>query len=194
MLVNIITRTSGRPLHFKICKDSIMKQNYKEINHIVGMDCTCDYTEGFRLKKKTSTKKKDAIGKYPAPWNLYLNELAEMVTEGMVIYLDDDDELVNEKSLETIMSFYKHDNQIILWLVDINGRIVPKPENVGKIVANDISGIGFMFHSKHLPVDWGSWSGGDYRVISKLAEKLEQVWVREVLTKTQGKPNRGRKV
>jgi hypothetical protein len=78
--------------------------------------------------------------------------------------------------------------------VDINGMIVPNTEGFGQIIPGNISGIGFMFHSKHLPVDWGSWNFGDYRVITQLVnKKLQQKWINLVLTQTQGSPNFGQK-
>jgi hypothetical protein len=51
-----------------------------------------------------------------------------------------------------------------------------------------------MFHSKYLPIDWVSWNFGDYRAIKQLEnKKLKQKWINQVLTKTQGVPNLGKK-
>jgi len=50
-----------------------------------------------------------------------------------------------------------------------------------------------MFHSKYLPVDWGSWSFGDFRVGRQLLAKgLKPKWIDLILTETQGKPNNGK--
>lgn len=189
-MINIITRTHLRPEHFKVCRASVILQTYTDVNHIVGSDTTCDYFKAIRMAKKSHSKRKDAIGKRPAPYNLHLNELATYCKEGYVMYLDDDDMFVHRKSLETIMSHVSED-KVTLWKVDINGRIVPCDDNFGKVIPNDISGIGFCFHTKHLPVNWGSWTGGDYRVIKSLTDKLEMEWIDQVLTRTQGVPHKG---
>lgn len=191
-MINIITRTHLRPKRFKICRDSVCSQVYKAVNHIVGSDTTCDYFDAIKLAKKSHSVEKDEIGKYPAPYNLHLDELAKRCQDGYVMYLDDDDMFVDNNSLQEIMNHVSEES-VTLWKVNINGRIVPCDDNFGKIIPNDISGIGFCFHTKHLPVNWGSWTGGDYRVIKHLTDKLEMIWIDKILTKTQGKPNRGRR-
>ena len=194
VLVNIITRTHNRPKYFKVCKESIEFQTYKNINHVVGSDVDCDYCDYIKLELQEVQPKPDYLASYPAPWNLHLNTLNTYVKDGWIMYLDDDDKFVNSDALETIVNNIENEDQIILWRVDINGMIVPNTQGFGKIEPGNISGIGFMFHSKHLPVDWGSWNFGDYRVITQLVnKKLQQKWINFVLTQTQGSPNFGQK-
>ena len=191
-MMNIITRTHLRPKRFKICRDSVYSQTYRDVNHIVGSDTACNYFDAVKLVKKSHSVKRDEIGKHPAPYNLHLNELANYCQEGYVMYLDDDDVFVDSDSLQEIMDNVS-DDAVILWRVNINGRVVPCDDNFGKIIPNDISGIGFCFHTKHLPVNWGSWTGGDYRVIKSLTSRLRMILVDKILTKTQGKPNKGKR-
>ncbi len=199
-LVNILTRTHNRPKMFKICRDSVTKQTYKLINHIVGSEtCQSYYPEAIRLTPKTPDLNNTWIapnGKkiksYPAPYNKHLNQMALHVKRGWVMYLDDDDMFSGKDSVTQIVSQIDHHDQLLMWRVDINGHVVPSDGNFGQIIAGDISGIGFMFHSKHLPVKWPGHSVGDYKVISQLSEKLSTKWIDKVLTKTQGKPNNGR--
>jgi len=197
ILINILTRTYKRPTKFKICRKSIDSQTYKNINHIIGSECKCEYlneNEYIKLSEK-KVGPKPSVGKQPAPWNLHLNEMGTYVKEGWVMYIDDDDMFIDENSLQTIIEHIENENQLILWRVNINGKIIPNDTNFGKIVAGNISSLGFMFHSKYLPVDWGSWTFGDYRAVNYLANdlKLEQKWINKQLTKTQkgfsyGKP------
>ena len=192
VLVNILTRTHNRPKHFNVCRESVLGQTHKNINHIVGSDCECDYYDTIKLSPKQILPRPDNLASYPAPWNLHLNELGTYVNKGWLMYLDDDDKFIDENSLKVIVSSIENEDQIILWRVNINnGMIVPNDEGFGKVIAGNISGIGFMFHSKHLPVDWGSWNFGDYRVISSLVKKISMKWINLVLTQTQGKPNFG---
>ena len=193
VLVNIITRTHNRPKHFKVCKESILNQTHKKINHIVGSDTECDYYDVIKLQLQKSTyPKPDMFASYEAPWNLHLNELGKYAKEGWVMYLDDDDKFVSPDSISIIINNIENENQILFWRVDINNWIVPDDNGFGKVIAGNISGIGFMFHTKHLPVDWGSWNFGDYRVMTQLvAKNLQHKWINLVLTQTQGKPNFG---
>jgi hypothetical protein len=197
ILINIITRTHNRAENFKICRESIIKQTYKNINHIVGTDTECNYYDAIKVPPQEVQQPQlmPEYGTYPAPWNLSLNELAKEVKEGWVIYVDDDDMFSHQNALKIIVNNIDNDNQILLWRVNINnGWIVPNDIAFGrKIEAGNFSGIGMMFHSKHLPVDWGSWSYGDFRVASQLlAKKLKPKWIDLVLTQTQGRPNNGR--
>jgi len=167
------------PEYFKKCKKSILEQTYKKINHIVGTDTKCDYYDDAIVLLPKSTQQPQLMperGTYPAPWNLHLNELATYVKDGWVMYLDDDDMFSHKNALKLIVSNIENDDQILLWRVKIKineqGWIVPDDKAFGKsIEAGNFSGIGMMFHSKYLPVDWGSWSFGDFRVWSSATGK-----------------------
>ena len=192
ILVNVLTRTHSRPKYFKICRESILNQSHKNINHIVGSDTECDYYDCINLvPQKAVYPKPDNLASYEAPWNLHLNELGKHVKDGWVMYLDDDDKFVTNDAISTIIDNIESEDEMILWRVDINGVIYPNSIHYGNIVPGNISGIGFMFHSKHLPVHWYSWNFGDYRVIVELSKKIKQRWINSVLTQTQGQPNRG---
>jgi hypothetical protein len=194
MKINILTRTYNRPEYFNICRESIINQTYKNINHVVGSEVDCQYCGDYiSLSKKTVDKVRPKPSTYPAPWNLHLNEMNNHVKDGWIMYLDDDDMFVSETSLERIINYVDNENQLIIWQVDIGGfMVVPSNMEFGVIKPGNVSGIGFMFHCKHLPVDWGSWSYGDYRVINELSKKLEVVFIKEILTRTQGRPNNGK--
>jgi hypothetical protein len=194
-VVNIITRTFKREKMFRVCEGSVKRQTHKNINHIVGSEEEYSYVDNcYRLSPKDMSGSKPRRA-YAAPYNLHLNEMAEHVKEGWVMYLDDDDVFLQDDAVETALENVENEDDLLIWRVDINGEIIPSDENFGKdVVVCDISGIGFMFHSKHLPVDWGCWSLGDYRVVSSLEKKLNVKWIDRVLTGTQGKPNRGRRV
>lgn len=191
-VVNVLTRTHDREALFRRCRESVRGQSYRNINHIIGSASPCPYhPDAIRLTPKSVTGEPPNPKCYPAPYNLHLNELATHVKDGWVMYLDDDDMFTTRSAVKQIADHITHEDQLLLWRVNINERIVPDDEHFGHIVDTHISGIGFMFHSRHLPVDWGCWSHGDFRVISTLAERLETVWIDAVLTATQGPPHRG---
>lgn len=181
-VLNVITRTFKRPVSFKKCRHSITSQTYPNINHIVGSEVDCPYyPKAVKLSKKT--------GQW-LPWNLHMNDLGNLVKTGWVMYLDDDDMFLNASAADEIMKEAKDENTLLLWRVKLGEVIVPGNKYFGKeIRAGQISGIGFAFHRKHLPVPWEARRMGDYHVISTLAKKLKVKWIDKVLTGCQGVKN-----
>lgn len=186
-MINILTRTHNRKDYFDICKQSILSQTAVEsINWIVGSDTECDYyPEAIRLMTDIRQPIQIPAEHYFAPYNLHLNTLAEYVREGYVMYLDDDDKFVNEKSVKRILNAVEED-KLLVWKVRLKNQwIVPSRSFAHYIQIGDFSGIGMAFHSKHLPVDWGNISCGDYRVAWQLLQKgLKIKWLDIVLTET----------
>ena len=193
MILNVITRTH-RENYFKVCRDSVESQTYLGVNLIVGSDREClYYPDSIKLIKDYRQPLDIPHGHYFAPHNLYLNTLAEYVKSGWVMYLDDDDKFTSPKSAHRIMAACQDEDTMVVWKVSITRQwIVPSQTFGHYIMAGDFSGIGFAFHSKHLPVDWGRLSYGDYRVAWQLQQKgLKIKWVDMVLTQTQNGANNG---
>ena len=180
-VLNVLTRTFKRPNSFKACRESIEGQTYRNINHIVGSEVQCDYHKAIKLSPKEGTL---------LPWNLHMNDLGAKVKTGWVMYLDDDDKFLNPDAVSDIMSEATDEATMLLWRVKIGKVIVPNNECWGKeIRAGQISGIGFAFHSKHLPVPWEARRMGDYHVIKTLSKKLKVKWIDKFYTGTQGEKN-----
>lgn len=118
-------------------------------------------------------------GKYP--YNLYFNEAKHLV-EDYVMFLDDDDQFTTTQAVKKILDVIDED-KIVLWKVKFGGSTIPDKVGNTPTFAN-ISGIGFAYHKKHW-IDWKNKSGGDFSVISELYQKLEPVWIDEVLTGLQ---------
>jgi hypothetical protein len=124
ILINILTRTSNRPNYFKKNRESIKKQTYKHIRHIIHADSIKD----IPYIKETGVNESDIIcsGKmlptremmeyktdkglmYLAhrPSNLYLNKLTKEVDEGWIMFLDDDDIVLSKTSILKLAVFLK---------------------------------------------------------------------------------------
>jgi len=192
-VINILTRTFRRPRSFAKCQESVLSQTYikgegkfndrsMKINHIVGCQEKCTYyPQAIKLTKKE--------GKF-LPWNLHLNDLAKKVKTGWVMYLDDDDMLMRDTSVEEMVAEIDHEDQLLIWKVRISSWTAPNEKHFGKVIKKgQVSGIGILFHSKHLPVPWEARPAGDFHVIEYLSKKLEVKWVDKVLTGTQGGKN-----
>lgn len=197
-LINVLIRTSGRPNFFRRCAQSIESQTHNNIQMIVSTDDneSANYiipyrainvdASGIERGTKQIRPSGNEFGTY-FPFNKYFDEMHKFIRSGWVMYLDDDDKFVSNDSLEKIAGSMRSINTMVLWRVNICGKIHPSDNNFGsQPVARDISGIGFMFHSSHLNhAEWGEWKLGDFRVASKLYDILDPIWIDEVLTCSQ---------
>ena len=114
ILINVLTRTSNRPLGFQKCHRSIQEQTYKNIRHIVSYDDCADlwYLKDLEISlvdvskiKNTDTPKVSVIeNRVYAPYNLYCNALLEVVDDGWILFLDDDDNLYQSKVIEELVA------------------------------------------------------------------------------------------
>lgn len=192
--INVLTRTH-REAFFHVCRESVVNQTYPMVNHIVGSDTVCGYhSEYHHLYKDYRMPLYVPANHYHAPWNLYLNELQTLCVEGWVTYLDDDDMYTSVDALAELSDFMQDEDRMLIWKVAITPHWIVPNKSFGKqVTAGDFSGIGFAFHTKHLPVDWGIYSYGDYRVATQLLNKgLKPLWINKVLTRTQGGAHNGR--
>ena len=185
--INILTRTSSRPNYFRNCINSVNDQTYKNINHIISVDD--DNSEKYVQIYTTNYIKITNIDKkVNAPYNLYLNELNEKVTDGWIMYLDDDDIFMNNTSLENIVKNIQHEDQLLLWKVKFPSMIIPENTFWGKTPQiTHISMIGFMYHSKYKNiVKFDGNKCADYRYISALYNIInDKVWISDIHTTLQ---------
>lgn len=196
-MINIITRTSNRPTHFKRLLESIDKQTYKKVNHIVINDNNDSYAierDALQVEKIPRTAKKNGYF-YHAPYNLYFNQIKQL-NINPTIYLDDDDQLASNHALETIVEqFYLFNIDVLFFQFSFQNRIIPKPDLLESIVhdryipkVGEIGGSCFAFGPKAFPIiEWDEWSCSDQRVIAKLILNplLTLGYVNDVMASTQ---------
>lgn len=197
-LLNIVIRTSGRPNYFHDCIKSIKRQNYINVNIIVGYDepDSMKYIQGqpctaIALKKYDGPEKKKPEGEEYGLWfpfNSYFNELLAYVNKGFVIYLDDDDCFDDTNALSKLAeAIEENGSDVVFWRVRFPNRVVPSDLNwVKKIpVCRDMSTIGFC-HAASLRPLWEPWKRGDYRVAKYIYDRSNSVlWFDELLTGLQ---------
>lgn len=201
--VNVIMRTCQRPRYFRSAYQSVADQTYPNVNLVVGYHDTEteSYLTPYRiypvkyLPYTESMPPKNDKSRYgrPFPSNHYLNILFKEAKDGWIFWLDDDDAFVSKNAVAQIMSQAKTDDDLLLWRMNNNGRIIPKDENFGnQPVAGDISAIAFAVHTKHIrDYFMEPYKLGDYRLINHLYNKLNPVWIDKVLTKIQGEAQGG---
>lgn len=197
--LNIIIRTSNRPLYFKECINSIKKHipkfkihvtvdDNKDINYVNETLNGIDYNI-YLINKESINNICDKISivRDRFIYNYYFNIINPFLN-GWCLFLDDDDEILSLPSYDENIK-----NNIYLFRVDINKKIVPSMNNFGNPpVLNDISGIGIIFHSSKM-IEWKPQRGGDFDFISELYKKNNPVWNKNILSGTQIKGNFGNK-
>ena len=192
--INILTRTSSRPIGFHNCHASIINQTYKKVKHIVSYENIEDEKylqsnriEAIKVEKAVINKPKNKFGYIHAPYNLYCNALLSNVQEGWIMFLDDDDNLLHNKVLEELVKVIEtiDDDTLLVWKMRYpDGRTLPPKQNV-KSKAIEINKIGsccFMFHSKYKnKVRWDEYKGSDFRFLNELTIYIpKQKWIDRV--------------
>ncbi len=209
ILINILTRTSGRPVGFEKCRKSIINQTYKNIRHIVCYDDKqdLDYLDQYEIEKfRVKRKKKDNLfgirNNKPGfkPYNLYCNKLLNKVKNGWILFLDDDDMLIHEGVLEELVNTIKNltNDTLILWQTRYpDGRLLPEKELFQKheIKYENIDTACFGFHSDFRKcAKWDAYRGADYRFLKNLESLIpEQKWIFTAFTQKNNFGDHGRR-
>ncbi len=174
----ILTRTSDRPNYFSQCCESIDQQTYKNFKHIVCTDSesSIDYIKNKNREFLYIEKLKEFDGqsiKY-SPYNLYFNKMYELVGDGYIIFIDDDDCFTSMDSLNILASIIKKapdpTNSLYFWQVNFpNNLLIPRDPSNFIFKPGNVSGIGFCFHSSYKNVaQWDQYKESDFRVAHKL--------------------------
>lgn len=204
-IVNILTRTSGRPKYFERCYESVQSQTYENINHLISVDD--DETEEY-VKKLTKQyvrviPQKEGIpridpvthARHAAHYNLYLNELRAHVQSGWIMFLDDDDMFMSDNAISDIINRISNEDELVFWKVRFPKTIIPPHELFKKkiIALNNFSMIGFMYNKKYDNyASFDHFSGGDFFFIKQLAPKVpNKLWINEIYTGLQRRDRMG---
>ena len=164
--INILTRSGNRPKYFKLLKNSIVKQTYPHIRHIISNDNPrCDYLKDEPHVYVVTKTPSLGYGFY----NLYLNQLAKQVDDGWVIVLDDDSILINKTFIENLAKICSiaKENDVLIYQTIIwpNKTIVPNNEyfNKHKIEFGNIDmGCFCVHHSIFNNIQFKCKRGGDF--------------------------------
>jgi len=186
--LNILTRTSGRSNYFKDNHASVKSQTYPNIRHIVSVDDDESFNYVSKLADKIvrveRVEKKLEYGVMHSPYNLYCNKLMGAVEDGWIMFLDDDDILSDNESLNEIMNSVQDENELFIWKGQIHNKILPSYSFGKGIALCDIGSFCFMFHSKHIwAAQWDEVKESDFRAILKLSRILKVRWVDKLVAK-----------
>lgn len=194
--LTIITRTSARPNQFIRLVKSIAKQSYKNIFHLV----LCDNPIAYKYASQTLIHHYHTIGiqfaintvlrtsPNPGFYNLYLNHGITQVNNGYILFVDDDDYLVNDTCIERFWNHPKPGKGFYIIQYLRGERAKPKPLYFPKItykagdtfpiVLGKIGGSAVIFQPRHAQnARWDDKLGGDYRFIRQLAANNDYTFI-----------------
>lgn len=194
ILINILTRSSNRPIGFYNCRLSIVNQTYKNIKQFVSYenDIDLEYLQYDEINKVKVEKYRGKVlvhsnGYLPAPYNLYCNQLMTHIEDGWILFLDDDDHLLHNNVISEIVSEIKKadEDTLFIWQMRYpNGKVLPTKKHfqTEEVEFNHIGSPCFIFHSKYKQyAQWDHWKASDYRVISSLCEIIpNKKWLEKV--------------
>lgn len=192
--VNILTRTSNRPIGFRLCRESIKRQTYQNIKHIISYanDNDLNYIDNENTIKVKVQHEDFELTKNPdgflyAPYNLFINDLLKEVNEGWIMILDDDDNLIHNNVIKEITQEIENidEDTMLIWQMRYpSGVILPPKKNfiTKKIVLKKIGSPCIAFHSKYKSsVSWDHWKGADFRFIKQLEKIIpKKKWIKKV--------------
>ena len=189
--INILIRNTYRPSYFPKCINSILNQTNQNFRIIMCYDdenCL-EYLEKYKNNPKIEIFKATEVDKSKeAFYNLYCNQLLDRVEKGWIMFLDDDDLLIDKNSLQDIADNLDNKDNMLFWKVKIAKHII-YPKNINNIEKFHISGIGFCFHSTYKNLArWDCERCSDYRFITKLLENkkdFKRKFVNKILTGVQ---------
>jgi len=172
--INILVRTSNRPIYFKQCIESILNQNYTNYKVIIGYDKveSLEYLNNYKNNSKIEIYHMTTTSKERFKHNLYLNTLMDKVTDGFIMYLDDDDMMTYNNSLNILNENIINDDDLIIWKFMRPDKLIYPQSTIIKL--GHISGCAYSFNNKYkYNSRWVDRQCSDYHFITGLLKKTK---------------------
>lgn len=197
--LNILIRTSGRPLYFHRLMENIRLQTYRNYSLFVSADTkeTAAYVTRAGIEP-VMVERLERSEMYSFPWNLYLNRLMDQVKEGWILFMDDDDLYAHTSVFKIVANHLPPENRMLVWQMRFpDGRIVPGLPYMHKtpFTRREIGMPCFAFHSKwRSHVRFDGHRAGDYRFANALLNFLKLEWLEQPLVLLDNFGNAGNRM
>ncbi len=175
-IIYILTRTSNREYLFKECCDSINKQSFVNVRHIVTYDNNQTYQY---VKKYNHLYKMIDLTLYKSKLhpNQYIDHLYTAIHEnepGWIIVLDDDDKFMNEHALYHIEKLLTNMENLIIWMLYRPDKYI-YPKNKKNPIVGEIGSCCYCYHTSKIKK--GIWEGsgiGDFQFFKQLFDNTNK--------------------
>lgn len=173
MLINLLIRTSYRPVLFKRLLDSIYNQTHKNINIVVSYDD--ERALSYIPEEINKIRVYKDLSK-PYFYDEYCNDLKSQVDNGFFMFIDDDEVLASNDCLEKLCIALKNHYGVICQF-SRNGRLKPSNELInGRLIRRSKIGMPciVLHHSCKNIADFdGSVSAADFNWIKAITKKVK---------------------
>ncbi len=170
--ITILIRTCFRPFLFKQCINSILSQNYSNINIIISYDNkdAINYISPY-LNENVKAIFLNVNNPNKYKFNLYCNTLINEVKSGYCIYLDDDNEFTHNNCLN-IINHHIEENKICVWKY-LRGDKLIYPSTECHIKIGEIDSSSFCIpHTYKKHGKWPDKQCGDYHFFNSIINSL----------------------
>lgn len=161
-LINILIRTH-RPDKLQSCLASVDKQTYKNYNILFHFD-------------------KGDTPHYV--YNIFCNKLRDQVQDGWFFFLDDDDILADEKSLERISEYLNDPDTGVICQMLRSGQ--PKPTDqmmdAGQVIRGKIGTPCIFLHAKHKNIsNFKNSASSEFDFATDMLNKMKVKFVKVIV-------------
>ena len=184
--VFLLLRTHNRPEEFNRCIESISKQSVLPEIIIISDDEIDTYIKEVTLPHQVfhpKYRKPRWWIRHHNPFNDYFNQALELIPDGhFVYYLDDDDELVDQNWIKTII-----DTNVDVLIGRFKLGKMHNHKIIGvQLIRGEIGGSCIAIRSEIArEIKWPLRGAGDFFFISRIVEKYKPVFVKIVAGKVQ---------
>lgn len=180
--LSVLIRTHKRPKFLRRCLDSLDKQTNKNFVIILISDFKGDNIENIISEYPNLSfmiKHVEYLG-FPL-CNMYFNEVKNMVNSDYVIFIDDDDEVIDNIYFDALENIsIKKPAVIMSKMLFPNNRVIPEDQYWNKFpVRKHIGSLNFCVRSDIFKkFDWPAVRAGDYHFISAIFKNID--WKKDV--------------
>lgn len=180
--LSVLTRTHKRPQALLRCINSLNRQTKNNFSVIV----ISDHKEDNVISMVKSYPNLSIIVEYVEALgyplcNTYFNKVRDIINSDYVVFIDDDDEIIDEKYFEVLQDISTKENypKVImsraLFTFSIGKRVIPGNNLWGKFpILYNVSTLNFCVRSDvYKKYDWPGVKCGDYYFISAIFNNID---------------------
>jgi len=184
--VYLLTRTHNRPENFQRCLESVSQQTVLPRWIIISDDPVDTYIDAATIPHQVyrPTPRKPCWWiRHHNPFNAYFNEALALIPDGhFIIYLDDDDILLDNTWVETIL---QKDCDVLIGKFQLGSahqnRVIGEKLERGKIGGSCVA-VRSEIARRH---PWPRRGGGDFMFLQSLAKRYTFTWHAEIVAGVQ---------
>jgi len=186
--INVLIRTSNRPSEFEKLMQSILQQNYAnyELHICYDKHESLDYLEKYSHMQNVHHYPIAVESNEHYKYNLYCNFLLRKVTQGYILFIDDDDMFLHE-NVFTIINNELIENDIVFWKFLRADKLIFPEHPRQPLVLGEIANGSVCFNQRLKETSqWDNQQCSDYRFYARLFDhSTKRKFIPFIMTGTQ---------